>query len=220
LKAVPKDMRQEVVASGLNTAFGRAALDKKLGFNEFATWYQGLLQNKQAYTALMSNLPPEARKQLSDLYRVSRGIALSSRERIVTGRIQAAQQALFDNADNLVGKLVEAGQRGAVAGSIEAAGRAVGLPGAGIATWVASALTKSKTPMQKAADDLLASREFLQAAREVAQGQNQQAAERIAKSRAWKKFADEMGMPREMGYATQWLLSTMQATRPMADEER
>lgn len=220
LKAVPADMRQEVVASGLNTAFGRAALDKKLGFNEYATWYQGLLQNKQAYTALMSNLPPEARKQLSDLYRVSRGIALASRERIVTGRIQAAQQALFDNADNLVSKIVEAGQRGAVAGSIEAAGRAVGLPGAGIATWVASALTKQKTPMQKAADDLLSSREFLQASRDVAQGQNQQAAERIAKSRAFSKFAKEMGMPREMDYRIQWLLSTMQSGRQFGEEEQ
>lgn len=218
LKAVPADMRQEVVASGLNTAFGRAALDKKLGFNEYATWYQGLLENKQAYAAVMSNLPPGARKQLSDLYRVSRGIALSSRERIVTGRIQAAQQALFDNADNFIGKIVEAGQKGAIVSTVEMAGRSVGLPGVGVAAAVASAVTKSKTPMQKAADDLLSSREFLQAARDVAQGNNKKAAEQVAKSKAFTKFAKELGMPQQMDYRVQWLLNTMQSGRQFGDE--
>lgn len=218
LKAVPADMRQEVVASGLNTAFGRAALDKKLGFNEYATWYQGLLENKQAYTAVMSNLPPGARKQLSDLYRVSRGIALSSKERIVTGRIQAAQQALFDNADNFIGKIVEAGKKGAIVSTVEMAGRSVGLPGVGVAAAVASAVTKNKTPMQKAADDLLSSREFLQAARDVAQGNNQKAAEQVAKSKAFTKFARELGMPQEMDYRVQWLLNTMQSNRQFGDE--
>jgi len=218
LKAVPADMRQGVVASGLNTAFGRAALDKKLGFNEYATWYQGLLENKQAYAAVMSNLPPGARKQLSDLYRVSRGIALSSKERIVTGRIQAAQQALFDNADNLVGKIVEAGKKGVIVGTLEKAGQAIGVPGLGIATAVASAVSKSKTPMQQAADDLLSSREFLQAARDVAQGNNQKAAEQVAKSKAFTKFAKELGMPQKMDYRVQWLLNTMQSGRQFGDE--
>lgn len=218
LKAVPADMRQEVVASGLNTAFGRAALDKKLGFNEYATWYQGLLENKQAYAAVMSNLPAGARKQLSDLYRVSRGIALSSKERIVTGRIQAAQQALFDNADNFIGKIVEAGKKGAIVSTVEMAGRSVGLPGVGVAAAVASAVTKSKTPMQQAADDLLSSREFLQAARDVAQGNNQKAAEQVAKSKAFTKFAKELGMPQKMDYRVQWLLNTMQSGRQFGEE--
>jgi hypothetical protein len=220
LRAVPPEMRQEVVASGLNTAFGRAALDKKLGFNEYATWYQGLLQNKQAYAALMLNLPPGGAKQLSDLYRVSRGIALSSRERIVTGRIQAAQQMLFDNADNMVGKIVEAGKKGAIVATIESAGRAVGLPGIGIAAAVASAVAKNKTSMQKAADDLLSSREFLQASRDVAQGNNQKAAEQVAKSKAFARFAKEMNMPKEMDYRVQWLLSTMQSSRQFDENEQ
>ena len=219
LKSVPQNMRQQVVASGLNTAFGRALLDKKLGFNEYATWYQGLLQNKQAYAAVMSNLPPGASKQLSDLYRVSRGIALSSRERIVTGRIQAAQEALFANADNMIGKIIEAGQKGAIVSGIEAAGRTVGLPGVGIAAAVASAVSKNKTSPQKAADDLLSSREFLQAAREVAQGNNQKAAEQVAKSKAFTKFAKEVGLPKKMDDRVQWLLSTMQAGRQFGEEE-
>lgn len=219
LRAVPPEMRQAVVASGLDTAFGRAALDGKLNFNGYATWYQGLLKNKQAYAALMLNMPPGGAKQLSDLYRVSRGISLSSRERIVTGRLQVAQQALFDNADNLIGKIVEAGQKGAIVGTIEMAGRSIGVGGLGVAAMVASAVSKNKTPMQKAADDLLASREFLQASRDVAQGNNQKAAEQVAKSKAFARFAKEMNMPREMDYRIQWLLSTMQSGRQLSDDQ-
>lgn len=218
LRAVPPDMRQEVVASGLDIAFGRAARDGKLNFNGYATWYEGLLKNKQAYAALMLNMPPGGAKQLSDLYRVSRGISLSSRERIVTGRLQVAQQALFDNADNLIGKIVEAGQRGAIVATIEAAGRAVSVPGLGVAAMVASSVAKNKTPLQKSADDLLASREFLQASRDVAQGNNQKAAEQVAKSKAFARFAKEMNMPKEMDYRVQWLLSTMQSGRQLMPE--
>jgi hypothetical protein len=149
---------------------------------------------------------------------VSRGIALASKERIVTGRIQAAEQALFDNADNFIGKIVEAGKKGAIVSTVEMAGRSVGLPGVGIAAAVASAVSKSKTPMQQAADDLLSSREFLQATRDVAQGNNQKAAEQVAKSKAFTKFAKELGMPQKMDYRVQWLLSTMQSGRQFGEE--
>jgi hypothetical protein len=80
-------------------------------------------------------------------------------------------------------------------------------------------VSKNKTPMQKAADDLLSSREFLQASRDVAQGNNQKAAEQVAKSKAFTKFAKEMNMPREMDYRVQWLLSTMQSSRQLNEGE-
>ena len=71
LTAIPKDMRQMVAASALNTAFGKATQTGTLNFNTYANWYKGLLENKQAYAALMNNLPQPARKSLSDLYRVA-----------------------------------------------------------------------------------------------------------------------------------------------------
>jgi hypothetical protein len=218
LKAVPKDMRQEVVASGLKTAFGRAAMDKPIGFNEFATWYQGLLENKQAYSALMTNLPPGARKQLSDLYRVSNSVAKASRERIATGRIQAVSDQLR-NADSMIGTILETAKRGAIITTMETGARAVGLPGAGVSAWVASALTKQKTSKQKAADALLSSPEFSQATKLAAQGQTDAAAKSLAKSRTFTKFAKEMGMPKEMGWKTQWILRSMQTERQLAEEQ-
>jgi hypothetical protein len=68
LTAIPPDLRQSVAASALNTAFGKATQNGQLNFNTYANFYEGLLQNKQAYAALMNNLPQTSRKALSDLY--------------------------------------------------------------------------------------------------------------------------------------------------------
>ena len=219
LKSVPKEMRPEVVASGLKTAFGRAAMDRPISFNDYATWYQGLLQNKQAYTALMSNLPPGSRKQLSDLYRVSNAVAKASRERIQTGRIQAVTDQL-KNADSLIGSIMDVGKRGAVGLGLETAARAAGVPGAGIAAAVTSALTKDKTPRQKVADQVLSSPEFLQASKLMAQGQNEAAANLLARSRPFARFAKEMGIPQEMGAKAQWILRSIQTERQFDQENQ
>ena len=110
LSAVPPEMRQEVTASGLASAFRTASTRGPIGFGQFEKWYDGLLHNKQAHAALMSNLPPQARKQISDLYRVSNGISAATKERITTGRIQAVQEQ-FKAADTLAGKLYPGNER-------------------------------------------------------------------------------------------------------------
>ena len=157
LTAIPKDMRQMVTASALNTAFGKATQNGALNFNTYAKWYEGLLANKQAYAALMANLPQPARKQLSDLYRVASNVSKATRERITTGRIQAVQQEL-QGADNLLTNIYGIAKRAAVGLPIEAATSAVGLPGAGIASGLAAALTKTKPGALKAADELIKAR--------------------------------------------------------------
>jgi hypothetical protein len=83
---------------------------------------------------------------------------------------------------------------------------------------VASALTKDKTPRQKAADALLSSPEFLQASKLASQGQTDAAANSLARSRAFTKFAKEMGMPKEMGWKTQWILRSMQTERQLKEQ--
>ena len=75
VKKIPSDQRQEVVSSGLISAFKERALSKDLSFSKYANWYEGLLKNKKAYTALMANLPKGGRKKLSDFYRVSKAIS-------------------------------------------------------------------------------------------------------------------------------------------------
>jgi hypothetical protein len=218
LKSVPEDMRSEVVASGMKTAFGRASMDRPISFNDYATFYQGLLQNKQAYVAIMSNLPQESRKQLSDLYRVSNSIAKASRERIQTGRLTAVTDQLKD-ADSLIGGIINMAQKSAGVAALEGGARALGAPGAGVALWSVLALGKDKTSRQKVADTVLSSPELLRASRLVAEGQAEAGANVLAKSAAFGKFAKEMGIPKELNAKTQWILSTMQTQRQMADDQ-
>ena len=219
LQAIPKDMRQMVAASALNTAFGKATQTGTLNFNTYANWYKGLLENKQAYAALMNNLPQPARKSLSDLYRVADNVRKASRERITTGRIQAVQQEL-QGADSLLGSVYMVAKRAAIGLPIEAATTAVGLPGAGIASGLTAALSKGVKPQViKAADELIASPDFQRLAIEGANKTPSQATVRaVARSAAFQRFAEAAKMPREMSWRERWLVQSMQAGRQSTQE--
>jgi hypothetical protein len=219
LTAIPKDMRQMVAASALNTAFGKATQNGTLNFNTYANWYKGLLENKQAYAALMNNLPQPARKSLSDLYRVADNVRKASRERITTGRIQAVQQEL-QGADSLLGSVYMVAKRAAIGLPIEAATTAVGLPGAGIASGLTAALSKGVKPQViKAADELIASPDFQRLAIEGANKTPSQATVRaVARSAAFQRFAEAAKMPREMSWRERWLVQSMQAGRQSTQE--
>ena len=219
LTAIPKDMRQMVAASALNTAFGKATQTGTLNFNTYANWYKGLLENKQAYAALMNNLPQPARKSLSDLYRVADNVRKASRERITTGRIQAVQQEL-QGADSLLGSVFMVAKRAAIGLPIEAATTAVGLPGAGIASGLTAALSKGVKPQViKAADELIASPEFQRLAIDGANKTPSQATVRaVARSAAFQRFAEAAKMPREMSWRERWLVQSMQAGRQSTQE--
>lgn len=213
LQAIPEDMRQMVAASALNTAFGKATQNGALNFNTYANWYEGLLQNKQAYAALMNNLPQPARKALSDLYRVSNNVRKATRERITTGRIQAVQQEL-QGADTLLSNVFNVAKRAAIGIPAEAATTAVGLPGAGIASGLTAALSKGVKPeVLKAADELISSPEFQRLAVEGATKTNpsQATIRSVALSAAFRRFADAAKMPRELSWRERWLVQSMQA---------
>ena len=209
LSAVPPELRQEVTASGLASAFRTAGTRGPINFGTFEKWYDGLLRNKQAHAALMTNLPSAARKQISDLYRVSKGISAASRERITTGRIQAVQEQ-FKAADTLTGKLYDAAKRGGVGAAVGTVATPVLGPGVGAA--LASALTRSAKPAaDKAVDALIASPEFLQAV-QASSGASQQAAVRsLAYSKPFTRFVRAIGQPRELSNRERWLMQALQA---------
>jgi len=221
LTAIPKEMRQTVTASALNTAFGKATQNGALNFNTYAKWYEGLLANKQAYAALMANLPQPARKQLSDLYRVASNVSKATRERITTGRIQAVQQEL-QGADNLLSNIYGVAKRAAVGLPIEAATSSVGLPGAGIASGLTAALTKGKPNALKAADELISSPEFQRLAVEtVSTGNNPSKAtvKAVLMSQSFRKFADEVKLPREMSAREKFIVQSLQAQEQFEQEQ-
>ena len=222
LQAIPQDMRQMVAASALNTAFGKATQNGALNFNTYANWYEGLLQNKQAYAALMNNLPQPARKALSDLYRVSDNVRKATRERITTGRIQAVQQEL-QGADTLLSNVFNVAKRAAIGIPAEAATTAVGLPGAGIASGLTAALSKGVKPeVLKAADELISSPEFQRLAVEGATKTtpSQSTIRSVALSAAFRRFADAAKMPRELSWRERWLVQSMQAAGQFDQENQ
>jgi hypothetical protein len=222
ISAVPKDMRQQVMASGLASAFNKAARDGSLNFATYANWWKGLEQNRQAMTLIMSNLPRESRQQLRDLATVSDGISSALRERITTGRINVIRDQL-QPADTLAQRVFQVAQRSAVGAPLEALTTGMGMPGTGLAAGITSALMKTgKSEPLKAADTLLASPEFQSMAKatvEQSAPKMEQAARRMAQSRAFQDFAEKAAAPRELGAATQWIMSATQAAQNLRPEQ-
>ena len=166
IEALPKDMRQEAVVSALNDAFTMGSRkEKQLSVPGFVDWYAGLNRNKAAKKRIEQHLPSGAGQRLDDLYKVAEGMRRASQEKITTGRIAA----LFDNyaeQGGMVSKIYQVGKKGALA---EAATTVAGLPGAGTAAAVMGAITAKKDePITKAADALLGSYEFQNAAKAYA----------------------------------------------------
>lgn len=211
IKLIPENMRQETVTSGLATAFGKNARNGSINFTSYAKWYEGLLKNKQAYTALMSNLPPAARKQLSDLYRVSKGISQASKERITTGRIQAVTDEI-KGVDSLLSNIYGLAKRSVVGAAAEAVTTPLGMPGAGISASIASALTKGKPSALKAADALISSPEFNEAVKQAAKGESKKAALKLAYSKPFTKFVRSIGNPKELSNRERWILQAIEAS--------
>jgi len=223
INAVPKDMRQQVMASGLASAFNKAARDGSLNFATYANWWKGLEQNRQAMTLIMSNLPRESRQQLRDLATVSDGISSALRERITTGRINVIRDQL-QPADTLAQRVFQVAQRSAVGAPLEALTTGMGMPGTGLAAGITSALMKTgKSEPLKAADTLLASPEFQSMAKatvEQSAPKMEQAARRMAQSRAFQDFAEKAAAPRDLSAATQWIMSATQTAQNLRPEQQ
>ena len=89
IKNVPENLRQEVVGGVLDYAFRGNVRNNELNFTNFSKWYENLFKNRENYKAFSQYIPRENIRQLNALYRVSKGISLSSKERITTGRLLA-----------------------------------------------------------------------------------------------------------------------------------
>jgi hypothetical protein len=212
---VPEELRESVVASGLQGAFGRATLDGSLNFNTYAKWYEGLLRNRVAMNTMFKYLPTGARKQLSDLYRVSKAINLSTVERVRTGR--PIQNAL--EGDTLLGKFYQVGKRAAIGVPLEMAASPLGLGGSGIAAGVATAVAGGrgmKSSTIKALDGVMASPQFANAVAKAGTAQEQETVRALAGSKPFTDFLKSVNIPSTEG--EQFILSAFQSARSAASE--
>ena len=205
LKGVPDDMKQEVVASSLLAAFGKTAKQGDFDFNAYVRWYEGVIKNKSAYEAIMKNLPKAARKQLSDLYRVSKAAAPSTKDR---GRIQAAADEI-KGVDSLITRVFDAAKHNAPSAAAGSITGMVGGPGIGVA--IASALSKGPKPRSiVAADALISSPEFLQAIKLVGKGEPKKASKLLAHGTAFLKFSKAVGNSVKPGDMTDWIFKAIE----------
>ena len=217
IQSIPEASRKEVVASGIATAFRTAGTKGEISFSQYAKWYEGLMRNRQAYAALMSNLPLSARKQLHALYKVSNGIAAASRERITTGRINAVNEYLKD-ADTLISRIHDAASRGAIGAVVGTAVTPVAGPGVGAT--VATILTKpAKSNVAEAVDKLLVSPDFVKLAATPPGAARDTAAKRLLTTPEWQRFMKSLGEPRDLTKQEQWLLQSMQAKTASSERQ-
>lgn len=212
INAVPADLRPEVTASALNYGFRNGAKSGELNFRTFAQWFEGLQQNKQAYNALMANLPKEAPQMLKDLYRVSSGISAASKERIMNGRLNAITKEL-EGADTAMQKVYDVAKGFAKGLGYEAGTSAIGLHGAGLVAGISSALSKAKPDVMKAADKLISDPAFISMAKASVRGESPKAAtvKHLAKSAQMREFFQKAGKPPEMRDHEKWLMGIFQS---------
>ena len=224
MNAVPSSLRQQVAASGLMQAFGRATKNGELNFKTYADWMDGLKKNSASFNAVMGNLPPEARQQLLDLATVSRGIANATRENITTGRIAEARNQL-QHADGIVNAIVNTGRQAAVhaVGTAATAGGAhvAGPLGAGLAHALTSALSRGKPDVMRAADALIVDPVFQTLVRNSTPAP--QAVKAAANSPAFRKFYNAARAVSGANDATareRWLLGVINAEQSNSNSNR
>lgn len=157
MSKIPKDMQQRVVMTSLNDALTfNSREQKKLSAPGFVDWYEGLKRNNSARRRLYQYMPKEARRTLDDIAKVAKGMRDASKEHVRTGTIIGMMES-FASAGGLLSKIYGLGKNVALA---EGAGHLAGAPGVGGAMVVAKALSREKTPIMKAADEMLASSQF------------------------------------------------------------
>lgn len=222
LAATPQHMRQEVVASALNDVFTLGSRkEKQLNIPGFVDWYEGA-RRSGALNRVMQNLPKDARKNISNIYKISSGIRRANEESIKTGALVVAMDSMNHIVKNLygaaakgaavagsgLGALVGGGPIGAIVGA--AAGGALGH---------AASSSLSRPARSLAADALLSSPRF-QEALIKANTRNQANLNRIiSNTPEWKRFAAHLSTDEAREVGRLGILGAITSLRNDSSEE-
>ncbi|WP_237656651.1 lytic transglycosylase domain-containing protein [Cronobacter turicensis] len=215
LDATPPHMRQEVVSSALNDAFTLGSRkEQQLNIPGFVDWYSGAQRNG-SLSAVTKHLPDDASRRLHDLYVVANGIRTAKSSEISTGRIQSLLDQ-FDKEGGMVSRLYNIGKKAAAAEGVTSA---VGMPGFGTVSVIASTLGKNKTARTVAADKLIASYHFRNAAKLMAGNDSIKSAiaranieKALMKSNQYKKWAATLEPSERQAIAKVGLIAWLQGT--------
>jgi hypothetical protein len=217
IASVPPEMRNEVATSGLSSFFQKTARGGEMDFAGYAKFMDGLERNSQAKNALFANLPEGAAQQLTDLAKVARGVAMAKGEFLSTGK--ALNTKVLESADGFMNKVYEAvAQRGVTGLIAEGVTTASGFPG--LATAVKSATMKGKTDVLKAADRLIASPEFINAARAAGTKAQDAAVNKMARSQRFMQFMQKINGPSKPSEREAWARAAFQSAQQQNSQHK
>lgn len=218
LKTVPDDLRKETLATALAsvTRSARGAEKGGFGFSEFADIYPKLRANPPVFKTIVDTLGKDSADVLRDLFEVSKRVTEARANVLTTGK---ANQALLQGmqAESLIGKVMESTlAKGVVTGAAATGGPIL----AGAASVITSALTQGNKDALKSAGKLFADESFQSLAIEAAtKGESAASLRRAAASPAFSKFADAVGLPKNVDARIQFLQSAIQAGQATQENE-
>jgi len=218
LKTVPEDLRKETIATALAsvTRSARGAEKGGFGFSEFADLYPKLRANPPVFKTIVDTLGKDSADVLRDLFEVSKRVTEARANVLTTGK---ANQALLQGmqAESLIGKVMESTlAKGLVTGAAATGGPVL----AGAASVITSAFTQGNKDALKSAGKLFADESFQSLAIEAAtKGESAASLRKAATSAAFNKFADAVGMPKNVDARIQFLQSAIQAGQATQENE-
>ncbi len=197
INSLPDEMVRTAVMTAMNKAFTTFAKSpgQQLGVPGFVKWYTGMLRNKRNIQTLNNAIGYEAARRLHNIYNVS-----AAMNRLISGPAQGGERVyshtqikkIMDELDKDGGMLSKIYGIAKKAGVAESITSTIGIPGAGSAGAIASALSAEKTSRIKAADELISSYSFKsnlldmnRTNKKVAEAA-QKRLEKTAKYRAWE----------------------------------
>lgn len=209
MKAVPADLRKEVVATALTAAArsARGAEKGGFGFSEFADLYPKLRANPQVYKQIVETLGPKASDTLRDLFEVSKRITDARANVLTTGK---ANQALMEslNAEGILARIMDSTTAKRAVGAMAGLGGPV--TGA-VMPDIMQAMSKGNPDAVRAAGKMFVSPEFQSLLTEAATQPEvtERAINRAVSSQRFRDFAKTIGL--ELKQGRNWLRSAITA---------
>jgi len=185
IASLPPGRRSEAAATVLSEIFsGGSRGGGQLGTG-FVASFNALNRNKTAKNLLFSHLSKNARQRYNDIGRIMTGIVESNRKSLgnPSGSAGPIVKALGDLS--LVEKVYEGGKKIVVA---EGVSSTLGVPGIGSSVVIGSLISKQRTPIIVAADEMLSSPQFTRAIGKAIEGDVVTANKIIENSSPFKKW--------------------------------
>jgi hypothetical protein len=214
MKAVPKDLRKEVVATALAAASrsNQGAQKGAFGFSEFAALYPKLRANPPVYKQIVQALGPKSADALRDLYQVSKRITEARANVLTTGKANQLPIIQQLRTEKLMAKVMDS------AAAKRTVGAAIGMTGpfapiiGAVTPDILEAMSKGSPDAVAAAGKMFASPEFESLAIELATKPevSKKAINRVAMSKRFREFAKQIGLNPKDG--SKWLRSAITST--------